>query len=119
MKARPLFFQRSLAKVDNLRKAGKVLLALAALLALVLGVVAASAQTGDGYDLSWNTIDGGAATFSEGGGYALGGTIGQPDAGEMSGGDYTLQGGFWGGIVSIVEYYYRVYLPLILKNYGP
>jgi hypothetical protein len=52
-------------------------------------------QTGGGYDLSWNTIDGGGGTFSTGGGYELGGTIGQPDAGAMSGGVYSLQGGFW------------------------
>jgi len=30
-------------------------------------------------------------------------------------GGYTLYGGFWGGII----YYYRLYLPLIFKNYGP
>ncbi len=52
------------------------------------------AQSG-GYDLSWWTVDGGGATFSTGGTYRLGGTIGQPDAGELSGGDYTLYGGFW------------------------
>lgn len=74
-------------------------------------------QTGDGYDLSWSTIDGGGYTFSEEDGYTLGGTSGQPDAGVMSDGEYALQGGFWGGIVEIVEYFYDVYLPLILKNY--
>jgi LPXTG-site transpeptidase (sortase) family protein len=52
------------------------------------------AQAG-GYDLSWWTVDGGGATFSTGGTYRLGGTIGQPDAGEHNGGDYTLYGGFW------------------------
>jgi LPXTG-site transpeptidase (sortase) family protein len=52
------------------------------------------AQSG-GYDLSWWTVDGGGATFSTGGSYRLGGTIGQPDAGELSGGSYTLYGGFW------------------------
>ena len=46
------------------------------------------AQSGGGYDLTWSTIDGGGATWSEGGGYALGGTIGQPDAGVLSGGGY-------------------------------
>jgi len=30
------------------------------------------------------------------------GTIGQPDAGTMSGGSYTLQGGFW-GVISAVQ----------------
>ena len=77
------------------------------------------AQSGGDYDLTWSTVDGGGATFSIGGVYTLGGTIGQPDAGAMGGGDYSLSGGFWGGIVSIVQYFYHVYLPLILKNYGP
>lgn len=96
-----------------------LVVATALLLALLLGAVVANAQTGDGYDLSWSTIDGGGATFSEGGGYTLGGTIGQPDAGGMSDGGYALSGGFWGGIVAIVEELYHTFLPLILKNYVP
>ncbi len=84
---------------------------LVALLALLAPV--AFAQSGGGYDLSWNTIDGGGYTWSEGGGYALGGTVGQADAGLLQGGGYTLSGGFWvGGIVR-----YGVYLPLVLRNF--
>ncbi len=82
------------------------------LLLLLLPAVAL-AQSGDGYDLSWNTIDCGGHTFSSGGGYTLGGTVGQPDAGVLAGGDYTLAGGFWPG--GAVEY--RIYLPLVLRNY--
>ena len=70
-----------------------------------------SAPTASSYDLSWYTTDGGGATFSTGGGYSLGGTIGQPDAGSLSGGSYTLNGGFWGGAVAS----YKVYLPVILR----
>ncbi|MEJ2211953.1 MAG: hypothetical protein P8129_23375 [Anaerolineae bacterium] len=58
---------------------------------------AALAQTGGSYDLTWSTVDGGGATFSTGGAFSLGGTIGQPDAGQLSGGDYSLTGGFWSG----------------------
>src|SRR5262245_32731291 len=47
------------------------------------------------YDLSWRTIDGGGAMFSTGGSFTLGGTIGQPDAGRVSGGAFSLSGGFW------------------------
>jgi hypothetical protein len=72
----------------------------------------ADAQAGSGYDLSWNTIDGGGAMFSTGGSYSLGGTIGQPDAGALSGGGYTLVGGFWGGAMSA----YNVYLPVVLRQ---
>ncbi|HOX26147.1 MAG TPA: FlgD immunoglobulin-like domain containing protein [Candidatus Krumholzibacteria bacterium] len=73
--------------------------------AVVVYAIAAQAQVGGPYDLSWSTIDGGGGTPSTGGAYSLGGTIGQPDAGATSGGSYELQGGFWpgGGIVVGVE----------------
>ncbi len=48
------------------------------------------------YEISWSTIDNGGGA-STGGTYSLVGTIGQADAGEMSGGDYELTGGFWSG----------------------
>ena len=53
------------------------------------------------YSIDWHTIDGGGGT-STNGQYSLSGTIGQPDAGTMSGGPFTLQGGFW-GIVTAVQ----------------
>ncbi len=71
----------------------------------------ALAQSGGGYDLTWNTVEGGGYTWSEGGGYALGGSAGQPDAGALAGGGYALSGGFWGGMAQ-----YRVYLPLVLRS---
>ncbi len=89
-------------------------------LVLLIGISTANAQrTNDpsalqsGYDLSWYTIDGGGATFSTGGSYSLGGTIGQPDAGALSGGSYQLTGGFWAG----ASINYNIYLPLTLKNF--
>jgi hypothetical protein len=33
--------------------------------------------------------------------YAVSGTIGQPDAGVMSGGNFSLQGGFWAVVAAI------------------
>ena len=65
----------------------------AAALAAASGI--ALALTGGPYNLTWNTFDGGGATFSTGGSYALGGTAGQADAGAHAGGAYALQGGFW------------------------
>ncbi len=47
------------------------------------------------YVIDWHTVDGGGEMWSTGGSYDLGGTIGQPDAGVMTGGAYTLTGGFW------------------------
>jgi hypothetical protein len=51
--------------------------------------------------------------WSAGGGYTLGGTAGQPDAGLLTGGGYTLAGGFWTGSL----FGSRVYLPLVLRNH--
>jgi len=51
------------------------------------------------YAIDWHTVDGGGEMWSIGGTYELGGTIGQPDAGEMSGGTFTLTGGFWFAVV--------------------
>jgi hypothetical protein len=42
----------------------------------------------------------------------MGGTIGQPDAGVLSGDVYTLTGGFWGGASGE----YRIYLPLVVRQ---
>lgn len=72
----------------------------------------ALAQSGGDYDLTWSTVDGGGATFSTGENYTLGGAIGQPDAGVLTGGDYALTGGFWGGAAAE----YLIYLPLVLRN---
>ncbi len=58
-------------------------------LALAAGAFAQS------YNIDWFTVDGGGGT-STGGVYSVTGTIGQPDAGAvMTGGNYSLQGGFW------------------------
>jgi len=53
------------------------------------------------YSIDWFTIDGGGGT-STGGVYSVSGTIGQPDAGPtMSGGNYSVDGGFWGLIAAV------------------
>ncbi len=86
---------------------------------LLVIVSTALAQTGSGaaipssagYDLTWNTSDGG-GDVSAGNGYTLMGTIGQSDAGLlMTGGGYSLAGGFWGEGAN----QYNVYLPMVLK----
>jgi hypothetical protein len=98
-------------------------LALAPLVVVVTlsAALIAHAQTGDpwtspaaGYDLSWWTVDGGAVALS-GGGYSLAGTVGQPDAGLLSDGSYTLGGGFWGGGALPVGR--TLYLPLVLRRF--
>ena len=73
----------------------KTSIGLAAAFALA---ASASAQN---YSVDWFTIDGGGGT-STGGVFSVSGTIGQPDAGVMAGGNYSLVGGFW-GIVAAVQ----------------
>lgn len=66
------------------------------------------------YSIDWSTVDGGGGT-STGGVYLVSGTIGQPDAGAMSGGNYTLQGGFW-SVVTAVQTEGAPYLTVIRSN---
>src|SRR5438105_13370401 len=74
-------------------KQNLLLFAVAATLSLL-----PSGARGQSYAIDWYTIDGGGGT-SSGGSFTLSGTIGQPDVATLSGGNYTLQGGFWPGIV--------------------
>ena len=47
------------------------------------------------FEITRSTIDGGGVMRSTGGDFELSSTIGQPDAGIMSGGEFELVGGFW------------------------
>ena len=67
--------------------------------ALVL-LALATASNAQSYSIDWSTIDGGGGT-STGGVFSVSGTIGQPDAGVMAGGNYSLVGGFWGIVTAI------------------
>ncbi len=81
---------------------------------LLLAAMPVLAQSGGGYDLGWNSVDSGGTTFSTAGVYSLGGTAGQPDAAVMSGGTYTLSGGFWpGGAPPAIG----VFLPVVVRTY--
>jgi len=60
--------------------------------------VSAFAESGGGYNIKKSTIDGGGTTFHAGGGYRLGGTVGQHDTGNHAGGEYRLTSGFWSPI---------------------
>jgi hypothetical protein len=84
--------------------------------ALILLLVSITLAQG-GYDGSWWTVDGGGGQ-SSGGGYTLIGTSGQADAGALlSGGNYTLAGGFWGvGGLAQSPGGGSIYLPIIFKN---
>jgi hypothetical protein len=86
----------------------------AVLAATALLLVFATAAALDGPEADWFTVDGGGGATVAAGDLSLTGTIGQPDAGLLTGGDYSLGGGFWGGGGLAVEYY--IYLPLVLRG---
>jgi len=65
------------------------------------GTALAMLALAQNYSVNWWTVDGGGGT-STGGLYAVSGTAGQPDASRMSGGTYTVSGGFW-SIVAAVQ----------------
>ncbi len=70
-----------------------------ALLTFLALTISVRAQT---YSIDWYKISGGGGT-SMNGQYTVSGTIGQPDAGSaMSGGNYSLTGGFW-SLISVVQ----------------
>ena len=66
---------------------------------LLVALLATGPVLADGnFDLSWWTVDGG-GEGSAGGPYILTGSAGQPDAGTLNGGPYSLSSGFWlGGV---------------------
>lgn len=69
------------------------------ILAAAMCAPAAHAQL----QINWSTIDGGGGT-SAGGSFTLSGTMGQPDAGVLSGGSFAVSGGFWAVVQTAVCY---------------
>lgn len=78
---------------------------------LASGVLAAAPVS---FDLSWHVVAGGGGASALAS-YALQGTAGQSAARVLSGGDYVLGGGFWGG-GEVVGSTYGVYLPILLRQ---
>ena len=72
----------------------KRVLVLLVLLLLCATIASALVAAPAALSVPWWTVDGGGST-SKGGQFALSGTAGQPDAGLMAGGPYSLYGGFW------------------------
>ena len=69
---------------------------------LVLLLLLPALGLAQSYSIDWYKVAGGGGT-STGGAYVVSGTIGQADAsGPMTGGSYSLTGGFW-ALVSVVQ----------------
>jgi hypothetical protein len=100
-----------------MKKRWIVPIALVMMLALVVAGAALASSGGDYEIVRW-TVDSGGTTLTTGGGYLLGGTAGQPDAGMWGSSGYALAGGFWGG-GSFPAGGYDAYLPLVFKALQP
>jgi hypothetical protein len=71
-------------------------------LILLLGLLIPVLSQAQSYSIDWYKVAGGGGT-STGGTYQVSGTIGQHDAsGPMTGGNYSLTGGFW-ALISVVQ----------------
>jgi len=69
---------------------------------LILSLALPVAGMAQQYSIAWYKVAGGGGT-STNGQYSLSGTIGQADAGPaMSGGNYSLTGGFW-SLISVAQ----------------
>jgi hypothetical protein len=86
------------------------LISLIILVGVLIGILCGGSTPAQSYELTWWKISGGGGT-SAAGSYTISGTIGQPEAGFLSGGIYTLAGGFWG-----MDFRSFIYLPLILRK---
>lgn len=74
------------------------ILAAAVSFAVIAAPSPALAQSGGVYDMSWNKIANGGVPQTAGGAFTLSGTVGQTDAGVLTGNTYRLNGGFWNGV---------------------
>ncbi len=67
-----------------------------------LALLLAAVVQADHYSIDWYKVAGGGGA-STGGVFSASGTIGQPDAGSaMSGGSFSVTGGFW-SLISVVQ----------------
>jgi hypothetical protein len=91
----------------------RFLIVIPLVLLLLGGSSLVAARALDGYAIEWWTTDGGGGT-SSGASFSLSGTIGQADAGQMSGGGYTLSGGYWGNAAPPQDY--EIFLPITVHD---
>lgn len=103
--------KRSVLQTGSMRRIHLLVAVILLLMTITGGVVLA--QSGNGYGLTWWTVDGGGGEV-EGGAYTLAFTTGQPEVGKaLIGGGYTLTGGFWPSATVL----HSVYLPLVGRGF--
>jgi len=84
------------------------------LCSLLLASAVRAGTSSAGYVINWDVIGGGAGPTMSGDGYTLDSTLGQTAIGWSEDG-HQLGSGFWYGAVEE----YRVYLPVVMRNYSP
>jgi hypothetical protein len=87
------------------------------LVVIALLVSAWVVAAGGGYEIPWNSVDGGGG-MSSNGRYEMLGSMGQPDAGELSGGSYDMTGGYL-GITQLLltnPLNHPIYLPVVIRD---
>jgi hypothetical protein len=80
---------------------------------LLVSIPAAQADP-QAYDLSWWSIDSGGGQTS-GGVYNLQGVAGQPDAGILLGGNFSLSSGYLSGTANLFPTQQNLFLPLVFR----
>jgi hypothetical protein len=96
----------------------RFVIVLVAVITLAAGLaLSAQADSADDVRLWWHLIASGGGE-SSGGGFVVKGSIGQPGVAVLTGGSFTLRGGFWpafaGGRPAVLH---RAYLPVVLKRH--
>ena len=80
---------------------------------VLVSVVLAGGMSSGNYGVPWDArYGGGGLTSSDN--YAINGTVGQGAIGWTESDNYGVGAGYWYG--AVVEY--RIYLPLVLRNYS-
>jgi hypothetical protein len=106
----PIILRIRVLRRTTMKKVKSLVLSAALLLTLVLTSLALALGS---YSINWYVIAGGGGPISSIG-YAINSTIGQAAVGRVGNSTYELCSGFWCGALAVE---YRIYLPVVLKNY--
>ena len=93
-------------------KLKRIIAIIAVVVAMLVLTSAVLAQSGGTFNLTWNSINGGGGRVTSSS-YTMEGSIGQPYAGTLTSGSYSLTAGFQ--TQTEVATRHEVYLPAILK----
>ena len=89
-----------------------------ALLVVLTAVGIVWAQTSPNHDLSWHVLSPGGSEWSSSGTHMVNGTLSQFAIGPAAAtGGHSVGSGYWYGVRQVTMASYRLYLPLIMKNY--